>query len=185
MGPLDVLALAGATLVAVALILEAGYFTARVIHTRNATKRQLELARQVQIALTETSALVLRESAPQVPEVAREEAEYVDVEAVDLEAPVAALPEDAARIRRRQRQAPSEAAGRGPPPYWFPLTEPQRRLLQELALGRRPTSTGDRLRTEVMLEWLATLGFVQRGEGDADYTVTPLGRRFLENTSQE
>jgi hypothetical protein len=30
-----------------------------------------------------------------------------------------------------------------------------------------------------MLEWLATLGFVRRGEGDIDYTITPLGRQAV------
>lgn len=176
---LDVLALAGITLVAVVLILEAGHFTARTIHARNAVKRQLELAREVQEALTRTSAIVARGPEAPVAEVVVEEMPQPDMAPVGLEVPVAELPGEGARTRRRRRRAAPESAEAVPRPYYFPLTEPQRRLLQELALGRRPASAGDRLGTEVMLEWLATLGFVRRGEGEVEYTITSLGRAVL------
>ena len=180
MDPLDAAALAGIALVAVVLILEAGHFTARTIHARNAAKRQMDLARQVQEALASTSAIVAREPEAAAAEIVVEATPRAGVGAVDLEEPVAAQSAEEPSAPRRRRAAAT--AARAAPSSYFPLTEPQRRLLQELALGRTPPLGGDRLGTDLMLEWLATLGFVQHGEGEGDYAITAMGRQVLGGT---
>ena len=183
MDPLDALALAGITLVAVVLILEGGHFTARSIHARNAVKRQMGLAREVQEALARTSAVLPREPEAQAAEIVVEKSSPPATEAADQEEAVA-TPGGTPPPRRRRRQPAPATAGAAPLPSYFPLTEPQRRLLQGLAVGQAPPPVGDRLGTDVMLEWLATLGFVQRGAGEADYVITPLGRRVLGGAPQ-